>query len=120
MILLISTLFALILSLLTMGTFNQSILVGKESYYFNSKNLALAAAENNLITKQQSLLAGNIPIDAEIIGQDCGIIFYRLRASGNYGDITTAVTSTVAVVGDTSHCHPKPVVVSGVKSWRSD
>ena len=71
---------------------------------YHDEILALQNHERTLAKKEQHLNY------SEIIATTCGVTFYRVIAG--------TLQSTYAVIGNISHCHPKPTIHPGRQSWR--
>lgn len=116
MVLISSLLLLLTVTLLATSALQNSLLEVKMGTNFHSRELAFQDAEKKLLTKEQLLKNGKIG-DAQIISQAvCGITFYRVFASDRTNIIN--LQSTVAIVGDTSKCDPKPIIKTGQQSWQ--
>ncbi len=111
-ILITALLFLLVITLLAISMLQTSLLESKMSANYHAKILSFKNAELNLQEKERRLEP------SEIIATACGVIFYRVQATGIYKTAQTKLQSTFAVVNRSAHCHPKPNIHPGRQSWR--
>jgi len=117
-VLITALLFLLILTMLAMSIVHIGLLETKMSKNYQDKIFATQQAEQNLIQKEQQLNSGNLSVATVISTAICGVTFYRIEAEGQYHHAKTNIHSTYAIIGDTSHCDPKPTIHPGRQSWR--
>jgi hypothetical protein len=116
-----AVIFFMLLSLIVVEMLKRSILSNKENTYAKNKYLSLISAENNFITFEHNLLSDRFPNEAELIYEECGVDYYRIKGKTEVTEnmeAKSAIIGSFAVVGDVSKCEPKPTIISGMKSWR--
>ena len=118
MVLVIMMLFLAVISLLALNLLNASLLEVKMSNYYLDKMRAFYLAENSLIQAEQEILAGKKVSSVEVIDTSvCGVTFYRVFASAKYKETPSDLQSTLAKVGDTTQCDPKPNIKQGRQAF---
>ena len=110
-VLITALLFLLVITMLAISMLQTSLLESKMSANYHAKILAFKKAELNLQKKERHLDS------SEIIATACGVTFYRIQAAGIYKTAQTKLQSTFAVLNNTAHCHPKPIIHPGRQSW---
>lgn len=118
-VLMMTLFFVLLLAMMIMNALETALLEVKMSNNFTQQLATFNAALTKLINAETKLAQGGKVASAEIISTAiCGVTIYRIIASATQGSTKTEMQSTFAKVGDTSHCDPKPKMVTGRQSWR--
>lgn len=119
MVLVIVMLLLTVLTVVVISSLQITLLETKMGTNFAMAATAASSAETKLAQYEAKLAQGGKVASAELISSVlCNVTLYRITAVGTEGSAESNLQSTYAIVGDISHCDPKPNVNPGRQSWR--